>query len=533
MKFGPVPTRAAVGGIVAHALKEGGLVLKKGALVTPQHVDALLAAGVAEVVVAQLEPGDLAEDEAARRLADAAAGAEIRAERPFTGRVNLFAEGPGVLLVDAAKIDAVNDLDEAITIATLPAYKRVGAGEMIATVKIIPFAVPESLVARAMAAAAGAISVAPFSGKKIAVVSTILPGLKASVVDKTLKVLDERLEVLGFSDRICDIRVHHDIHDLAEALPRTLALGADIVIVFGASAITDRRDVIPAAVGMAGGEVRHLGMPVDPGNLLMLGMLGGKPVIGAPGCARSPKENGFDWVLERLAADLPVSPADIRRMGVGGLLMEIVSRPQPRDPDGANHPQVAAVVLAAGRGTRMGGGKMTALFRGEALVRHAHKAALASGAGPLVTVLGHDATHVSVALAGLDTRMVMNEAYATGLASSLKAGIAAVPDTAAGALILLGDMPNVTPEIINRMLAAFSGAPYAKAVVPTVQGQRGNPVLIGRRMFDAVMALEGDIGARKLVDTAGEDVVEVPIDDAAVLVDVDTPEALHALAGAD
>jgi molybdenum cofactor cytidylyltransferase len=273
-------------------------------------------------------------------------------------------------------------------------------------------------------------------------------------------------------------------------------------------------------------------MPVDPGNLLMLGRLGRMPVIGAPGCARSPKENGFDWVMERLVAGLDVTSADIRRMGVGGLLMEIVSRPQPRDPDGANHPQVAAVILAAGKGTRMGGAKMTTLLRGEALVRHPHKAALASGAGPLVTVLGHDATSVSVALAGLDTRMVMNDDYASGLASSLKAGIAAVPDTAAGALILLGDMPNVTPAIINRLLAAFSGSPYAKAVVPTVQGRRGNPVLIGRRLFDAVAALDGDVGARRLLEAAGDDVVEVPIDDGAVLADVDTPEALAALDGA-
>ncbi len=503
--------------------------MRKGAQITAEHVAALLAAGVAEVTVAALEAGDVPEDVAAKRLADAVIDVEIITEKPFTGRVNLFAASPGVLLVDQAKIDAVNAVDEAITIATLPHFRRVAVGEMVATVKIIPFAVPEALLAAAAAAGAGAVRVAPFASKKVAVFSTLLPGLKSSVVDKTLRVLDARLEALEGSERLCDIRVHHTVDDLAEVLPRARQLGADITIVFGASAITDRRDVIPAALEAAGGEVRHLGMPVDPGNLLMLGFLDGRPVIGAPGCARSPKENGFDWVLERLVADLKVTSADIRKMGVGGLLMEIISRPQPRDPDGVSHPQVAAIVLAAGQGTRMGGAKMTAQLGGKPMVRHAHEAAAASAAGPLFTVVGHDAAKVGVALVGIETTLVENPDYAHGLATSLKAGIAALPDTAAGALILLGDMPLVTPEIINRLIAAFADNPMAKAVAPTVAGRRGNPILIGRNLFNAVMALEGDVGARRLLDAAGDDVVEVAMDDAAVLTDVDTPEALEAL----
>jgi molybdenum cofactor cytidylyltransferase len=529
VRFGPVPTRDAVGGIVAHAVKEGDLVLKKGTRITPDHVKALLGAGVAAITVALLEPDDLPEDDAAARLADAVIDIEIVPEKPFTGRVNLFAASAGVLLVDEAKIDAVNAIDEAITIATLPRFRRVEAGEMAATVKIIPFAIGKQLLERTVAAGAGAIRVAPFSSKKIAVISTLLPGLKSSVVDKTLRVLDERLGGLDGSERLCDIRVHHTVDDLAEVLPRGSALGADVTIVFGASAITDRRDVIPAALEAAGGRVIHLGMPVDPGNLLMLGELDGRPVIGAPGCARSPKENGFDWVLERLAADLKVTSADIRGMGVGGLLMEIISRPQPRDPDGVAHQQVAAIVLAAGQGTRMGGGKMTAPFRGKPLVRHAHEAAAASGARPLLTVVGHDAEKVRTALQGVETTLLDNPDHTSGLASSLKAGIAALPDTAAGAVILLGDMPLVTSAIVNRLIAAFAGNPMSRAVVPTVAGRRGNPILIGRNLFDAVMALDGDIGARKLIDAAGDDVVEVAIDDAAVLADVDTPEALRDL----
>jgi molybdenum cofactor cytidylyltransferase len=332
MKFGSLPIRQAVGGILAHAIKENDLVLKKGTVITEVHVVQLLEAGIAEITVAQLAKGDVIEDEAAGQLAAAIMDIEVVAEAPFTGRANIFAASAGVLILDVARIEAGNAVDEAITVATLPNHRMVEAGEMVATIKIIPFAVADSLLKEAIAVMAGSIRVAPFSPKRIAVFSTLMLGFKSSIIDKTLKAFDERLARIGNAERLCDIRVHHTFDDLAEVLPRARALGADIAVVFGVSAISDRRDVIPAAIVAAGGTITHLGMPVDPGNLLLLGELNGMPVIGAPGCARSPKENGFDWVLQRLIADIKVTSDDIRKMGVGGLLMEIGSRPQPRDP---------------------------------------------------------------------------------------------------------------------------------------------------------------------------------------------------------
>ena len=332
MRFGPVAIDESVGAIVAHMVKRDGLVLKKGHVVTAEDVARLRVAGVAEIVAARLEPGDVGEDEAARRLADAVAGAHLRIEAPFTGRCNLFAEADGVFVASAAAIDAVNALDESVTLATLPPMRRVVAGEMVATVKIIPFAAPGALLARALDAARDArLSIAPFRPLKVGVVSTLLPGLKSSVVDKTLRVLGERLAIAGASVG-AEERVAHDAAALASAIGR-VAPRCDLVVIFGASAITDRRDVIPAAIEAAGGVVAHFGMPVDPGNLLLIGRLADdKPVLGAPGCARSPAENGFDWVLQRILAGVPVTGADIRRMGAGGLLMEIVSRPQLRAP---------------------------------------------------------------------------------------------------------------------------------------------------------------------------------------------------------
>ena len=236
----------------------------------------------------------------------------------------------GVLVVDRAAVDRINGVDEAITFATLSAFKPVVEGEMIATVKLIPFGVEAKLRDAAVAVAGkDALRIAPYTIKRVGVVSTLLPGLAPKVIEKTLRVTAERLAPAG-ATIIAERRVPHDEAVLAASIKELLGLGAELVIVFGASAIADRRDVIPAAITEIGGAIEHFGMPVDPGNLLLIGSAGGVPVLGAPGCARSPVENGFDWVLMRLLAGLKVTRADLTGMGVGGLLMEIVTRPQPR-----------------------------------------------------------------------------------------------------------------------------------------------------------------------------------------------------------
>lgn len=527
MRFGAVPVDEALGGVVAHTLRNGDLVLKKGTIVTTAHVERLRAAGVAEIVVAFVDDGDLGEDEAALRLARSLAGPGTEIELPFTGRSNLFSQDSGLLIVDAAAIDAANMVDEAITIATLAPMKKVGVGEMIATVKIIPFAVDAADVAKASALAKAAVRVAPFSERRVAVISTTLPGLKPSVIDKTLAVLHDRLQGLALCSAFSDARVPHAKAALVAALEQAAAAAAEIIIVFGASAITDRRDVIPSALAEAGGRIEHLGMPVDPGNLLLLGELRGAHVIGAPGCARSPRENGFDWVLQRLFAGLPVGRSEIQRMGTGGLLMEIFSRPQPRSQaEHANHPQVAALVLAAGRSSRMGSNKLLEDLHGKPVVRHVVEAALASRAGPVFVVTGHQAPDVAVALAGLDVTFVHNPRFAEGMATSLQVGVDAVPDSSAAALVMLGDMPLVSPAAINRLVDNLAGSVTARAVVPVADGRRANPVVIARSLFGAVAKLSGDVGARKLLDQAGDDVIEVMVTDEGVLIDVDTPEAL-------
>jgi len=445
----------------------------------------------------------------------------------------MVAESAGVLVVDKDAVDRLNRIDEAITLATLPAFKAVVEGEMVATVKIIPFAVapaPRDAALREAKSEAPVIRVAPYKIRRIGVVSTLLPGLAPKVVEKTLKVMADRLAPTGAAI-IAERRVAHEQAALAGAIEELLRLGAELVVVFGASAIADRRDVIPAALEAIGGTIEHFGMPVDPGNLMLIGQARGAAVLGAPGCARSPKENGFDWVLTRMLAGLPVARQEITGMGVGGLLMEIVTRPQPRAkpaPEKGN--RVAAVILAAGRSTRMGAiNKMIAQIGGKPLVRIAAEQALTSRAAPVIVVTGHQRDKVEVALAGLDVRLVHNPDYADGLGTSLRTGIAAVPDTADGAIVCLGDMPQVDAPLIDSLLRAFDPDKGALIVVPTIEGRRGNPVVWARRFFPELMSISGDIGARHLIGSYSEAVAELPVQGDAALSDVDTPESLSAV----
>ena len=530
MQFGTFPLGETEGAILVHSLRVGGRLIKKGRVVTRTDIVQLGQAGISEITVARLEPGDVPEDIAASRIAEALRGDNVRIGAPFTGRVNLYAEKAGLVLLDGRSLDALNLIDQSITAATLMPFAMVAPGEMVATVKIIPFAAPENAVDDAVRTASGSrIRVAPFHPRKVALISTELPGQKPALLDKNRASLEARLAplsgILSFERRCA-----HDARLVADALRAGDAAGAELLFVFGASAITDRRDVIPAGIERAGGAVLHFGMPVDPGNLLLLGSLNGKPVVGLPSCARSPKVNGFDYVLQRLFANLPVRPEDIMKMGVGGLLQEIATRPQPRDSVHVplRAPRIAAVILTAGLSSRMGSNKLLAEWCGKALVRWTVESALASEAKPVIVVTGHEATKVEAALNGLDVHIMHNPNYTSGLSSSLKSGIAAVPANCDGAVVLLGDMPEIKASLIDRMIAAFSPADNRLICIATHGHRRGNPVLWARRFFPEIETLSGDVGAKELIRVHEDVVCEIEAGDAA-LRDIDTPDALAEL----
>jgi molybdenum cofactor cytidylyltransferase len=535
MRFAEMPIAQAAGAILAHSVRHASGTFRKGRTLEPADIAALQASGVTRVFAARLEPGDVAEDAAAGAVAKALAGPGALAQAPFTGRANVHAAGPGIALIDADRVRALNRLHESLTLATVAPFDIVEARQMLATVKVIPFAVPAPALDAALALIASEplVALAPFTPHRVGLVITVLPHTKPQLIEKTKTAIAARLEALG--SRLGEVEeTPHTIAGVRDAVKRLIASDHAPVLIFGASAIVDRGDVVPQGLVAAGGDILHLGMPVDPGNLLLLGRAGRTPVIGVPSCARSPKLNGFDWVLARTLAQLEVTPHDIMDMGAGGLLMEIPTRPLPRERNtpGARAPNVAAIVLAAGRSSRMGAtNKLLATVAGTPMVRRVAETALASSAAPVIVVTGHQAEAVAAALTGLGVTTVHNPDYASGLAGSLKTGLAALPPDADAFVVCLADMPLIEPAHIDSLIAAFDAADRP-ICVPIHAGRRGNPVLWARRYIPDMLALEGDQGARPLLDTHADTITEVPVGTDTIFADFDTPEALEGLKSA-
>jgi molybdenum cofactor cytidylyltransferase len=542
MKFGPVPLDEARGAIMAHSQRVGDRMIRKGSLLDEDAVVALRESGRTEVIVARLEPGDVPEDIAADRLAQPMLSPLIARSRAATGRVNLVAEVPGLLRINTAMIDRINSIDESLTIGTLPDFAVVAPKDMVATVKIIPFSVPGRVlaVAEALVRQAGSpLTLHPFHHLKVGLVVTELPGLKDSVTEKTIAATDQRITQLTGS-LLPPLHAPHEEVPIGKALETLISQGADLLLVVGASAVVDRRDVGPAGIVAAGGEILHFGMPVDPGNLICLGRIGPRPALVLPGCARSPKLNGIDFVLTRIFAGLPVGSADLMKMGVGGLLKEIDVRPLPREkapatpPTGIaprSAPTIAAVVLAAGRSRRMAPhNKLLVADRtGKTMIARVVDNVLSSNARPVLVVTGHQAEQVQHALGGRPVRYVHAPDYAEGLSASLKAGIAAVSEDCAAAVVCLGDMPLVTGRMIDRLLSHYDPEEGRKIVLPTFRGKQGNPMLWDRQFFQEILQISGDSGARFLLGKHLEAVTEVEMADDAVLRDFDTTDSLNTL----
>ena len=289
-----------------------------------EDITLLARAGCESVVIARLETTDLDENDAARRIAACISGENTGSRSPTAGRSNIISETPGVLVYEAAELDRFNLVSEAVTIAALPPYTVVKTGQAVATIKIIPYGVDEQIVRRIEQMhphLPPLLRVTVFNRLDIGFIQTFYPGMKRSILDKTRNILDGRLQRLGSSKVISEERCEHHEDAIAAAFGKVLDAGCRMILVAGASATADRRDVIPVAIQAAGGGITHLGMPVEPGNLLVLGEFPEDcPVIVMPGCARSPAMNGFDWVLERLLAGLAVTREDIMLMGAGGYI---------------------------------------------------------------------------------------------------------------------------------------------------------------------------------------------------------------------
>lgn len=535
MIFGAYPLADALGVMLAHTLKIEGRSFRKGQVLARDDIAALRAAGVAEVTGARLAPDDVPENQAAAEIAALLGGANTTTRAPYAGRCNVHAAQRGVVKIDASCIDRLNLLDEAIAIGTLPPYALARAGQVLATVKIIPCAVPRRLLdaCRDVVARSSPVSLAGLHPHRVALIMSALPGMSDKQVCAALAATRTRVEALG-SRLALVLRCAHERDAIAAQLRQALAAGCDLVLINGASMTKDRLDTVPAAISAAAGEIVHFGMPVEPGNMLLLGRVGAVAVVGLPGCARSRRGNGLDWLLHRLLARLPVTREHIMRMGVGGLIRSPLASEDDSDedesadvalsPPDASH--VAVLILAAGTSSRMGAdNKLLVEVDGIPMLLRALNAAQASRAASVTVVTGHDAETARALLAPHAVRVVHNPDFAQGLSTSLRRGIAALPADTQAVLVMLADMPRISATHIDRLLDAWDPAAPA-IIVPQREGRRGNPVLWPRALFEAMQAVEGDRGARELLTEHADRVRRVDFDDDAIFIDVDTPDDL-------
>ena len=329
MIFGPVPTLQAKGNILAHSIVCSGRRLRKGMELEDAHIEQLCASGITEVTVAQLQDNDVHENQAAAELAKAlvpdgsAAGLECTAA--FTGRVNLVATGPGIVNLQVECLIALNSVDPMISFATVPNYQQMQKGGLVGTVKIISYAVDGEKLRSACALGSAAIKILP---PQLKTASLVVSQNANRNDDKGISAIKTRLDALGITlEQV--VTTEHEIDPMAKALG---SLKSELLLILTSSATSDPNDTAPAALRAAGGQVERFGIPVDPGNLLFLGHIQSRPVIGFPGCVRSPALNGADWVLSQIACGLSLNENSFAQMAIGGLLKEIPTRPQPRRP---------------------------------------------------------------------------------------------------------------------------------------------------------------------------------------------------------
>ena len=531
MKFGRIPVRQAEGAVLAHSMLVYKKKWKKGRQLSRPDVEVLDDLGVDTVVAAVLDEHDVDENTAAEALARTMAGKGVQIRPPATGRCNLYAEHRGLLVLNTGRINQVNSIHENFTVGTLKPYSTVYSGELLASVKIISFGVSrESLndVISVSGSGLPPVSVFEFNKLSIGLIQTKTAWFNEKLLKKGSEMIKLRAQQLGsriVEEAVCD---HHEVQ-VAKLVQEFLSKKLDVILLLGASAIQDREDVIPKGIVDAGGRIEHFGMPVDPGNLLLLAAFGKTTIMGLPGCVRSPKRNGFDFVFERLAAGLEVRQEEIMDMGVGGILTESPRRPERRtqveEAVNVASNRVAAIVLAAGQSRRMGNeNKLLMKIGSKSVIRTVVHNLEKSSIDDIFVATGHESEKIQDELQDCKVKFVHNPEYVDGLSTTLRCALAELPSDIGAVLVCQGDMPFVKSRYIDKLISEYDPVAGRNICVPTCMGKRGNPVLWDRKYIPEMMEVKGDVGAKHIIGDYAEYVKDIEVGDAGVLTDLDTPE---------
>ena len=531
MKIKSLAPQDSIGAVLAQTYNLPSKIISKGTFVTNEFVGYFKIGNVKTILCAVPEEGDIHEDEAAKAISSAIDKNHIYADKASTGRVNFKSQSLCLVRYDRDFIKEVNLVDESIAFSIVEHNQLLAEGDLIATLKIIPFFMQKKYVDRVikMLAKDELFKIHNLKKKEVTLIQTCFEWQKKSIFTATSNVTKARLEALGCSLKKEKL-INHDYDTLCAIIRSSVKNDPEILLISGASAITDRSDYIPKAILSEGGELIQYGLAVDPGNLLLIGKVGKTTVIGMPGCARSPKLNGFDWVLQLLMADIPINREELADMGAGGLLMEIASRPLPRalaKSVSKGEKKVMGVILAAGNSTRMGReNKLLRNIGNAPLIRNTAIEMLKSDLDSCSIVLGYQSDKVADVIKDLNVNLILNPLWKEGQASSLRAAINTLDSTYSDLLIMLGDLPGIKSSHINSIIEEhlITDNRKSKITIPSFKGQKGNPVIWGRSFFHDLSNLEGDVGGRNLFSEHPAAINILEMDDPWVVKDADTPE---------
>ena len=332
MFFGNINIDKAKGAILAHSQKFSSLLIRKGTTLTNIHIKKLKDLGIEKLVCARLEKDDVDENSSATELASKFKDPSLKFSIASTGRINFFSKNFGILRYDKDIIINYNLVDEGVTLALLPNNSLVKESQLVGTLKIIPYSIPHKVIKyinEQVCRNLTLIKVRPIIKRKVALIQTSFPETKENVILSSKKTTEKRLGHLNCLLDLSLICSHNEI-EIKKNIDIAIKKRAGIILISCASAVSDRKDVLPKAIEDSGGNILHFGLPVDPGNLLLLGDIDSIPIIGLPGCARSISFNGFDLILRMLLSGVKINKKDIAELSIGGLLKEIKSRPLPR-----------------------------------------------------------------------------------------------------------------------------------------------------------------------------------------------------------
>ena len=330
MFFGKVKTELSLGGILSSSIEiyknKKKIKISKGTVINKNLLDLLLLNKVEHIKCAKLNDDEIDENSSVHEISKkiiASKKSNIIIQDPKNGRCNLVSSVDGIITFQQNQLFSINSVTSDIGIASLKAFSKVEKNQIVASIKAIPFGIKKNNLQNIINICQECFKILPFQKKNIHLIQTTNQNTRTKILEKTLEVTKDRLSSCGIK-KIVEKNCSHEIKSICAQLKKSVNENADIILIFGTSAISDINDIIPQSIIEINGTILRLGMPVEPGNLILLADIKISKkhisIIGMPGCARSKKENGVDWILWRKLCDLKISSDDINHMGNGGLL---------------------------------------------------------------------------------------------------------------------------------------------------------------------------------------------------------------------